>query len=116
MYKYCLSYDVINSDKNDPETIKRKITTLILKQGITHTLKNPVASTIIFEDDNDERNISYWNSLLLKMKNIHYYICLVPLDYELNQFIERNEGNSILNNNFQHLVREIIQEGLNSPL
>ncbi len=111
MRKYCLSYDAQNSGEWETNELKIKIVTILKKAGATN-FRNPVGSTILFEDENDIVRINYLNTILLKefkkgstKTDINYYlgsILRTGIDYE-----DRIEFDKGLEDAFRKLLETI---------
>lgn len=108
MRKYCLTYDVKDSDKWLSNEIRLKILEVLMENDITD-FESPVASTILFEDGHQELRLSHWNYIISTafIEDLYYYLCLVAIDKTSNGYFDRNEGNRDLNNNFQQAINNL---------
>lgn len=104
MAKYCLSYDAIDSSQWKPNELKALVSKVLIGNGAV-VLQNPVASTIIFEDTEQNSNIAAWNYTIHEnlADNIFYYLCAVAKTTSGN-FLDRDEGNPDLNSNYKELL------------
>jgi len=107
MAKYCLTYDVQDSDKWEPNEIKISLSEILLKNN-AFSLESPTASTILFEDGRGKSNITFWNNLIIKYfkEDIFYYLCVVGKNTN-SEYLDRNEGDADLDTNYQDLLEEL---------
>lgn len=106
MAKYCLSYEARDSFIWVADELKLKVAELLLKNA-AFDLQQPIAGTIIFEDGAVKSNIREWNTALLPLKeDLFYYLCQIAKARE-DDYVERNEGDPNLNDDFQQLLEEL---------
>ena len=106
MAKYCLSYEAKDSNLWDGDELKLKIAEILMK-GDAFDLQHPVAGTILFEDGAIKSMIQSWNSRLLPLKeDIFYYLAQVAKARE-DEYADRNEGDPLLNDDFQELLEDL---------
>ncbi len=109
MMKYCLSYDAQDSNAWKAGELKIKIIDLLIKKGKAVNLRNPVGSTLLFEDNTDENRISFWNNLLTtefkkgsSKTDINYYLALIA--HTKTAYVDRIEYDKELEKSFKELL------------
>lgn len=107
MRRYCLAYDVKDSEENDCNEIRQEIIKVLLSQDAMN-LERPLESTILFEEETDKVKLTIWNNLIAKHfdSKIFHYLCLVSKDTK-GVFLDKNHGNRELMENFRMEVRNI---------
>lgn len=106
MAKYCLTYEAREAHLWEGSELKVKIAERLLT-GDAFDLQNPVAGTILFEDGSIRPAIQSWHTRLLPLKeDIFYYLCQVAKARE-DEYADRNEGDPLLNDDFQELLDEM---------
>ena len=106
MAKYCLSYEAKNALIWEENELKLKIAEILLKND-AYDLQHPIAGTLLFEDGAVKSMIQHWNSALIGLKeDIYYYLCQVAKARE-DDYMDRNEGDPNLNDEFQDLLDEL---------
>ncbi|MBN9485155.1 MAG: hypothetical protein BGO70_10775 [Bacteroidetes bacterium 43-93] len=111
MRKYCLTYDVKDSENIDSTSLKKTIVELLHQNGaIITAFKNPVASTIIFVDKEDSMRISYWDGIINQTfgNDIFYYLCVVAKRTD-NTFVDKDHGDPKMEANFQALIKDLVK-------
>lgn len=107
MQKYCLSYDAIHSEDWQGDQLKEAIVYELMTHGAIN-LSNPVASTILFEENANNANLITWSKVIDDefVGKIYYYLCMVH-KYKSGDYIEKNKGDKALENNFAELVKRV---------
>lgn len=106
MAKYCMSYEARNSNLWEGDELKLKVAEILLKND-AFDLQHPVAGTILFEDGSIKSMIQHWNNTLNTLKeDIFYYLCQVAR-FRDDEYADRNEGDPLLNDDFQELLDEL---------
>ena len=97
MSKYQLSYDVVDSEKNDNDEVLNELTKKLVVNGAKN-ITRPVASTLVFEtEDNDFRKIKTVVSNF--SSQIYYVFSLVAQTKDKKSLIEC-KGNQELEDNY----------------
>lgn len=116
MRKYCLAYDAINSGEWQPNELKRTILEILKDAGAGH-FQAPVASTILFQDEEDSNRIQYWaNAIRTEFvsstnangrlnSGIYYYLCMVARTGP-GAYIERVNADPSLASSLQDIIDE----------
>jgi hypothetical protein len=117
MRKYCLAYDAINSGQWQGNELKKVIIEILIAAGAVN-FETPVASTILFEYQNENIRIQYFKNAIsgefISAKNrngklksgIYYYLCMVARDTNGN-YVERSNPNPSLENSLQEILNQM---------
>lgn len=110
MRKFCLSYDAKNHNDWPNSTLKLAIAIELLENGAIN-LSNPVASTILFEDDANISRIKYWKQVLENEfeGEMFYYLCQVA-KYNNDQYIEIDKGDPDMEAEFRETLKRAHNE------
>jgi len=117
MRKYCLAYDATNSDEWQGNELKKTIIEILIAADAIN-FETPVASTILFEYQNENVRVQYFENALRtefrrsanrngRLKTgIYYYICMIAR-YTDGDYIERSNPNPSLALSLQEILNEI---------
>jgi hypothetical protein len=110
MSKYCLTYEAKDPQATDYDLLISEIAKVI-RDNSGYELSNPVAGTILFQDNADRTMIGQWNDLFLKnIKNdVFYYLCQIAGTRQ-GEYFERNEGDFQLDEDFQDILDDMNEE------
>ena len=97
MRKYQLSYDVIDSEKNDNDEVLNELTKKLVVNGAKN-ITRPVASTLVFEtEDNDFREIE---TVVANFSSQIYYVFSLVAQTKDKQSLIECKGNQELEDNY----------------
>ena len=97
MRKYQLSYDVVDSEKNDNDEVLNELTKKLGVNGAKN-ITRPVASTLVFEtEDNDFRKIK---TVVANFSSQIYYVFSLVAQTKDKQSLIECQGNQELEDNY----------------
>jgi hypothetical protein len=107
MAKYCLVYDAKDALGAGPMDLKLDLADFLLAAK-AYNLENPLAGTILFEDDTIKPALSQWQAQITRKfhEEMYYYLCVVASSRE-GEPLERNEGDMDLNDDFQAALEDL---------